>query len=317
MKRLKVGIIGLGWIAETEYIPSLLNMQDVEVAAAADTNPQALERFRQRYGSTKCFGSVEEMISGTSIDCGIVLTTKKYTGITCKKLLEAGIPVLTEKPIAVSMKEARENAALAREKGLVFMVAMNRRFTDVYTLAKEEFKDKKISLCIAEKVRNSSYKGERPLLDYGIHSLDILRWICGSEVMEMDAKAIFDTLLFEKALTASMKFADGALGVFHMTGAAGGWSEKLTLLGEDTTVEIDAPHSIRITKNGTTLEKKTCSSGFFDSCEVFGFKNELLHFFDCVREKKETFSPAEDAIVTLELIDRIYRKAGLPGLENG
>lgn len=314
MSDVKIGVVGLGWIAQNQHIPALLSLKGVEVAGTVEIDKERQGAVKSRFNIYNFYNSLEELVQ-SGIVGALVLTPKHLNGSIAQKLLQAGIHVFTEKPMASDMKTALQNVEIAKKKGVLYMVGMNRRFTDVYQMAKKEFEGRKISVAVAEKFRDSSYKSERPLMDYGIHSQDVLQWICGGEVTEVSATASFQKDRCEDSLSSILKFSNETTGVFMMNANAGTWSEKLKLIGEDITVEVDAPHSIKVMKNGECREWRSNLQGFQASYEYFGFKKQLEHFLSCIRGETELVSSGEDALKTEKLVDRIYQKAGLPGLD--
>ena len=109
-KKLKIGIIGTGWIAEA-HIESYKNMPDVEIVAAADLIPGKAEAFMKKYGveGVRFYPSHKEMIDNEpELDGVSVCTYNTAHAEPTIYALEHGVNVLLEKPFTVTTEEAIE-----------------------------------------------------------------------------------------------------------------------------------------------------------------------------------------------------------------
>ncbi len=108
-QKLKVGIIGTGWIAES-HVECYKQMEDVEIVAGADLIPGKAEAFFQRYGlqGARCYPSHKEMLDNEELDAVSICTyNREHAGPTIYAL-EKGVNVLLEKPMCVTTEEAVE-----------------------------------------------------------------------------------------------------------------------------------------------------------------------------------------------------------------
>ncbi|MBQ8369963.1 MAG: Gfo/Idh/MocA family oxidoreductase [Clostridia bacterium] len=108
-KKLKVGIIGTGWIAES-HIQSYKIQPDVEIVAAADLIPGKAEKFMERFGvsGVRFYPSHKEMIDNEELDAVSICTYNTQHAEPTIYSLKKGIPVLLEKPFTVTLEEAEE-----------------------------------------------------------------------------------------------------------------------------------------------------------------------------------------------------------------
>lgn len=111
--RLRIGVAGLGAVAQAVHLPLLARLADTfEVAALCDLSPALLAALGDRYRvpPDARYGSVEDLLGGASIDGLLVLTSGSH-GAVALAALERGIPVLCEKPLAYTRAEADALAA--------------------------------------------------------------------------------------------------------------------------------------------------------------------------------------------------------------
>ncbi|NLZ36083.1 MAG: Gfo/Idh/MocA family oxidoreductase [Clostridiales bacterium] len=128
-KKMKVGIIGTGWIAES-HIQSFKNMPDVDVVAAADLIPGKAEAFMKRFGveGVRFYPSHKELIDNEELDAVSICTyNRQHAGPTIYAL-EHGINVLLEKPMCVTLDEAIEICRAEKASGKVLSIGFQPRF---------------------------------------------------------------------------------------------------------------------------------------------------------------------------------------------
>lgn len=106
-RKLKVGIIGTGWIAES-HIESYQKMPDVELVAAADLIPGKAEAFLERYGveGARVYPDHKSMLDAEELDAVSVCTYNATHAECTIYALEKGVSVLLEKPMCVTLDEA-------------------------------------------------------------------------------------------------------------------------------------------------------------------------------------------------------------------
>ena len=106
-KKLRVGIIGTGWIAES-HVAALLQMPDVEIVSGADIIPGKAEKFFADNGveGVKCYPSHKELIDASEVDAVCICTYNSTHAECAIYALEHGVHVLLEKPMCVTLDEA-------------------------------------------------------------------------------------------------------------------------------------------------------------------------------------------------------------------
>ncbi len=128
-RKLKVGIIGTGWIAES-HIQSYKIQDDVEIVAAADLIPGKAEAFMKRFGveGVRFYPSHKEMIDNEELDAVSVCTYNTQHAAPTIYALEHGIPVLLEKPFSVTLEEAEAVCRAEKASGKFVSVGFQPRF---------------------------------------------------------------------------------------------------------------------------------------------------------------------------------------------
>lgn len=311
-KKLKVGVIGAGSIAQNAHFPSLSSFDDVEVSAVMDVDFDHATDSCRRYGFKKAVRDLDEFLN-QDLDAAVLLTPKTVRKQYLVPLLEAKLDVLVEKPLASTIEECEYLADVSKNSGQIVMVAFNRRFSPINQKGVSEFKDKAPHYVLAQKCRE--FKEYRATLENSIHMVDMLRYILG-ECAEVSAKAVYTNPLYEDLCTAQLTFENGSLALLGASREAGQWYERIEMYGGNKTVIMESPDKLTImrTDHDEVYNSTPLAKGWSNYLDAIGFRPCDRHFIDCVKTRQKPLTSAEDALKTMQLMDRILRSAGLPDL---
>ena len=128
-KKVRVGIIGTGWIADA-HIGSYLRMPDVELVAGADLVPGKAEAFFKKHGveGVKCYPDHKSMLDSEQLDAVSVCTYNRTHAECTIYALKKGVHVLLEKPMCVTLEEGLEIMKAEKESGKVLSIGFQPRF---------------------------------------------------------------------------------------------------------------------------------------------------------------------------------------------
>ncbi|MGN6760466.1 MAG: Gfo/Idh/MocA family protein [Leifsonia sp.] len=310
-RTLRVGVAGVGNIATIAQLPTLVARDDVELTAVVTrkADPQPLMR---RWGFGRAYSTVDAMLEAETLDAVFILTPRSEHVEATRSALAAGVDVFCEKPLATRADDALFLAQLADDGGRILMVGFNRRFAPVYEAGREAFGARGASFCVAQKNRAGSEY--RATFENAIHMVDLLRWYCGGEPVEVNAHAAGDDPWQEDGVSALIRFDSGNTGVLMAARNAGAWSEKLDAYGDGVTATISAPDSVAITRDGQTTVREMSAEafGWATATQTFGFAGAVNHFLDRVRDRQQPLTSGAEAAKTQLLLDRILSAAGLP-----
>ena len=136
-KKVKIGIIGTGWIA-ANHIAEYLKMPDVEVVALADLVPGKAEAFGKKYGcEARCYLSGHEMLEAEELD-GVSICTYNTQHAPCTiDALEHGVNVMLEKPFTVTLDEAIEIMKAEKKSGKILTIGFQPRLSENMQMIKK------------------------------------------------------------------------------------------------------------------------------------------------------------------------------------
>lgn len=139
-RKVRVGIIGTGWIAGA-HMQSYLKQPDVEIVAGADLVPGKAEAFFKSYGleNVKCYPSGAAMVADKSLklDAVSVCTYNRQHAPCAIEALNAGLNVLLEKPFTVTTEEAVEVIRAEKKSGKILSIGFQPRMDENMKMVKD------------------------------------------------------------------------------------------------------------------------------------------------------------------------------------
>ena len=142
MTRLRVGVIGLGEVAQVIHLPVLQSLPQLfEVVALCDISPTLLQLVGDAYGVQRRYADAAEMLAAGGLDAVLVLNSDEYHTEAVVTALENDVHVLVEKPMCLNLREAEEIIAARDRSGATVMVGYMRRFAPAFLQAKEQLAD--------------------------------------------------------------------------------------------------------------------------------------------------------------------------------
>jgi predicted dehydrogenase len=262
-RRLRIGVLGAGQIAQAAHFESCTKARNADLAAICDVADDLRERMAATHGVAKTYADYNDMLADPDIDGVIIATADAFHVPASLRALEAGKNVLCEKPVSVSVEEAERLKRAVDRSGRVFQVGHMKRF-DAGLQAAKAFIEGEMGEMAAFKawycdsthryqitdavqpVIVASAKAKKPsanpkadlrryyMLAHGCHLLDTARYLAG-EITTVRAR------LSERAgmwcWFVEVEFASGALGHLDLTVAVRmDWHEGFQIYGRNGSV---------------------------------------------------------------------------------
>ena len=192
-KKIKIGIIGCGGIANGKHMPSLSKLNDVEMVAFCDLVPERAEKAKAEYGTpdAKVYTDYKELLQDKEIEVIHVCTPNRSHAPISIDSLQAGKHVMCEKPMAKTAEDARRMVQVAKETGKKLTIGYQHRHKpeSVYlksVIERGDLGDIYFAKAFAVRRRgtpnwgvflNEYEQGGGPLIDIGTHSLDVTLYL--------------------------------------------------------------------------------------------------------------------------------------------
>ena len=139
MNKVRLGIIGLGEVAQIVHLPILQSLSNhYEIRALCDISPRLLRSMGERYGVEGLYARTAELAGREDIDAVFVLNSDEYHSESVIAAAQSGKHVLVEKPMCLTRREADEIIRARDESGVEIMVAYMRRYAPAFVQMKEE-----------------------------------------------------------------------------------------------------------------------------------------------------------------------------------
>src|SRR3954471_14266375 len=131
-KRIRVGVVGCGLIAQVMHLPYLTELEDrFEIAALCDLSEPVATELARRYGVARTHARWDDMIDAGGLDAVMILTSGSHAPVAIAAA-RAGLHVFTEKPMCLSVAEAEAMVAAAAEADVRLMVGTMKRYDPAY-----------------------------------------------------------------------------------------------------------------------------------------------------------------------------------------
>lgn len=341
---LKVGVIGGGSISEFHINPYIAN-EEAQLFALCDSNDQRLANAGEKYGVTNLYNNYVELLQNSEIDAISICTWNNTHAEIAIAALEAGKHVLVEKPLSLTVEEALAVETAVKKSGKILQVGFVRRHGSNTKILKQ-FIDQdelgEIYYAKASCIRrlgnpggwfsDSSKSGGGPLLDLGVHMIDICWYlmgkprpvsVSGNVYAKLGNRSNIENLSFYKAAdydsslndvedlaNALIRFENGASLYVDVSFTLHAKEDELyvKLFGEKGGAEIE-PEIAMVTEKNNTILNITPQIDNLSFDFVGAFTNEINHFVECCLEGKETLAPVEDGVQVMKMLNAVYESA--------
>ncbi|HRN25634.1 MAG TPA: Gfo/Idh/MocA family oxidoreductase [Ignavibacteriaceae bacterium] len=325
MDKVKIGIIGLGGVAQLVHLPNLSKISSADLTAVAEVNKNRLLTISDKFNVKEKYINYKEMLEKSNIDAVIIATpTSTHTDIAID-CLNAGKDVLVEKPLARTYTEAKKIVDAAKKNKKKLMVGMNLRYRPDTMLLRSFINTKEIGepfyiKCGWIRKQSSSQKwftkkeqsGGGVIFDLGIHLLDLALWLLdypeitsvSSQNFYHNTKSVEDTSIscikcdnsavinMEVSWSLPVEKDHFFLDVYGTKGSFSSNPFRLYKKVENDYINL-TPTQV---DNPTILFKKS-------------YLNELKSFIGAIKGLNPVFSPGEEAMQRMKIIEAMYLSA--------
>ncbi|MGI8316656.1 Gfo/Idh/MocA family protein [Halobacillus mangrovi] len=337
MTRLKMGVIGVGGIAQDRHIPSFKRLSDtVELTAVQDVNEERAQEVAKRFEIPHAFSDYEDLFK--QVDAVTICTPNKFHSSIAVAALEAGCHVLCEKPMAITSQECQEMIDAADRNDRLLSIAYHFRYSPEAQLAKKAMDHQEIGDPLVTRVQamrrrkvpgwgvftNKDLQGGGSLIDFGCHLLDLALWLLDDpEPVEVMGKAYnrlsktpdqvndwgaFDheTFNVDDHVTSYITFSNGLSMQFECSWAANIKEDHTTLSisGVDGGLSV-YPFELYQAKYGALWD----SSAKIREGEPDAGLVQAKNFVDSCLGQDELIVKPEQAMKVTQLIEAIYKSS--------
>ena len=318
---VRVAMIGAGRMANSVHYPSLASFADVEIAAICDIDAGRLQATADKYGVERRYLDYRRMVAEVAPDAVYVIGQPHIMFDIWTWCLGQGLNLYIEKPLGLSIHQARALAHLAEQHGCITQVSFQRRACPmVVALRAECLKRGPIvhAGCRFYKCNIEPFLGARDhMMDDTVHSIDTVRWMCGGEVVEVHSVCKRVGVPDINFISATLEFDNGATGFLVNSWSSGKRIFAVEMHAPGIYAEAEHEGQGRLYADGDVqgVAYDTREVAGSDQLYIYGgFQAKNREFIDAVKGGPRPGSHFGDAVKTMEVAERILAQALLKGV---
>lgn len=330
---LKVGVVGAGYFAKF-HLDAWSRIDRVNLAALADSDTEKARAAAAAYGKPRIFPSLKEMLGAQRPNLIDIATPSPTHASLVRQAVDAGIPVICQKPFCASYDEAKAVVAYAGSRGVTLAIHENFRFEPWHRAAKAIIASGKLGEIynITFRLRPGDGQGPNAYLarqpyfqtmprflmrETGIHFIDVFRFLVGDITGVMaDLRRLNPAIKGEDAGLVIFHFADGARGIFDGNRLADHAADDRRLTmgemwidGSTAALRLDGFGRIHTRDHGTNTEIEHVihweNRGYGGDCVKMCLEHMAHHLIDGASLENS----GQDYLQNLAVEDAIYRSA--------
>jgi len=312
MNPVRVGVVGVGHLGY-HHARLYASMPEAELVGVVDVREDHGRNVAEEF-NTDYFGSVKDLIGAGAEAVSVVVPTTAHHEVV-KVLLNAGLDVLVEKPIAASVDQARDMIAIAAKHDRLLQVGHVERFNGAVMALTNRIKNPMFIECH----RLSPYSGRggdvSVVLDLMIHDLDVILALVSAPVESVDAVGIPVFSKEEDIANGRRRCTTGCVANITASRISIDRMRKIRLFADDAYVSTDYSEQeiLVYRKKPGTMPEGTSPMEWIsiEPVEVTReepLRLELNSFVECVRERKRPVVPGEDGLRALELAYEVVKQ---------
>ena len=318
--KMRVGIIGTGWIAEKAAI-TLNGMDNCEALAVGSRSQEKAEAFASKWGIAKAHGSYRELIDDPDVDLVYVGTPHSHHFDVTKEALLAGKPCLVEKAFMANYRQAKEIVDLAHDRKVFLAEAIWTRYQPVVGMVRQLMKDGRIGEPRLLTATLGYSMGEKPrimrpdlcggaLLDLGVYALNFVRMFFPADIVSIESQCVKSDTGMDLTNAISMVLSDGMLCNLQSSAACVGDNIGVIAGTEGNLIIDNINNPQQITVNGPD---RTYIETIHVPKQITGYEYQFAAcrqaLIDGLLEPREM--PHAETLYVMQLMDGLRRKWGV------
>lgn len=306
-KKIRFGVIGAGKIG-TFHTRTLARLEGVTLVGVCDPDQMRAQKVAWEHNCTP-YTKPEELAG--QVDAVIVAAPTPLHHKIGMFFLERGVHTLVEKPIAVTMEEARDLIQAAKRHGLVLQVGHVERFNPAVVQARNYIQNPRFITINRQGPYDGRMAHISVVLDLMIHDLDLLYTLIPSEVCQVEAVGLSVFSPHEDIANVRLHFENGAVADLTASRASFERARYMHVFQPDGYVSVDFMNA----RVKTYRKGKPVVSSMNDLTVAYPkvekqlpITAEILHFMDCIRTAKTPAPSGEKGSKALDLALHILEK---------
>jgi 1,5-anhydro-D-fructose reductase (1,5-anhydro-D-mannitol-forming) len=311
------GIVGLGRIARSQIAPAITESADGRLACAVSRDQGRAEEFARAHGAAAALDDYAKMLADPAVQAVYIATPNALHAEQVIAAARAGKHVLCDKPLALTVTDARRCAEECRAAGVGLGITFQTRYYDGIADAAKVVRDGEIGNVIAAEVTMSagrnlprgwrtdpSLAGLGTLNNIGVHAFDLLRYLLGAEVSEVVALTDAEPgYRVETTALVLLRFTDGTIAYVNANQSVPHSRDDIVLYGSQG--RVLGLNLSRPDRDGTLSIVTAAGERTFPARSRDGYRRVIEAFGDAVSHGRDPSPGGEDGVRSVQLTTAI------------
>lgn len=322
--KVRYAVVGLGWIAQEDVLPAFAHAENSELVALVSGDPTKIEALSKQYNvkHNYSYDQYEDCLNSGEIDAVYIALPNHLHCEYTLKAAKAGIHVLCEKPMAVTVAECEEMIRAAQENNIKLMIAYRLHFDCANMEAVKIVQSGQIgdvrmfgSMFSQQVVEGNIRMGKieqggGTVYDMGVYCINAVRYLFRDEPTEVVAISANNGekrfAQIDEMTSVMLRFPNERLATFTSSFGAASVS-TFQVIGTKGDLRMDSAYSYtgelkqQLTVDGETQERS------FKAGDQFAA--EIVYFSECVQTGKEPEPSGEEGLADIRIVQAIYQSA--------
>jgi predicted dehydrogenase len=321
MEKIRLGVLGCSGHYALRVAAPLTSSLLVEPYAVASRDEAKAREFAKKLGFPQSYGSYEALLADPNVDAVYIPLPNHLHREYIEKAADAGKPVICEKPLCLSARDAADAAAYCRQKNVPLMEAFMYRFHPQWVRAREIAASGELGSLLsvhsqfsymnkdAGNIRNQAEAGGGAIYDIGCYAVSSARYLFGREPQRAVCTLVRDPAFKTDVLASGiLDFGAGKTATFSI-GTQMYPGQGVSAIGTGGSLSIAVPFNMYPDVPGSV----TVSTGVGRRVIATEIADQYLLQFDAFAEavihRAEVPTPVSDAIANMAVLDALFKSA--------
>ena len=318
--KIRYAVVGLGWFAQAAAMPAFDHAENSQLVALVSDDPTKREELSKKYGiqRTYSYEEYEDCLNSGEVDAVYIALPNNLHREYAVRAAQAGIHVLCEKPMAVTVDECEAMIQTCKDNNVKLMIAYRLHLEEANLQAVETVQSGKIGelrvfnsvftqQTEAGNIRVHKETGGGTLDDIGVYCINAARYLFQDEPIEVFATSAnngeerFSEV--EEMTTAILRFPGDRLATFICSFGAAKVS-SYQVVGTKGDLRVDPAYGTEGEIEHTlTIEDEKQERKFASHDQLAA---EFIYFSDCILQNKEPEPSGKEGLIDVKIIRALY-----------
>jgi predicted dehydrogenase len=314
-RKVRYAVVGVGWISQNSFLPGVEHTGNSEVVALVTGHEEKAAKVGEKYGveAVYTYEEYDLLLASGRIDAAYLATPNFDHVELAVKTLEAGVHLLLEKPMAVSVEECERILAASEKTGAKLMIAYRLHHEPgtlkaIERVRKGEIGDIRLfNSTFSQQVSGQNHRARNgywagPLPDMGPYCINAVRNLFGAEPLEVYAMGVTtdsERFNMEDTVAVTLKFPSNRVAAFTLS-YNGGDVDDYRIVGSKGSIFSDPAYQVGAAMKHELTVGKSKSTESFPKTDHFG--GELKYFSDCVLQNTHPEADGEEGMLDVRVL---------------